>query len=121
VAGLDRLRAGGEPTLEAGEGPARLVTGVSASAELFEVLGVHAALGRAFQPGEDLPGADRTAVLSHGLWQEMGGDASILGRPASARRGTPASCPCAAAGIAGGSRSRGGRTSPSPNSLGEQS
>jgi predicted permease len=70
----------GDVTLEAGEGPARLVTGVSASAELFEVLGVHAALGRAFQPGEDLPGADRTAVLSHGLWQEMGGDASILGR-----------------------------------------
>ena len=30
--------------------------------------------------GDDRQGADPVAVLSHGLWQEMGGDASIIGR-----------------------------------------
>jgi hypothetical protein len=67
-------------TLEAGDGPTRLLPGISASAELFEVLGARAELGRGFQRGDDRPGVDPVAVLSHGLWQEMGGDASILGR-----------------------------------------
>ncbi|HKI03261.1 MAG TPA: ADOP family duplicated permease [Thermoanaerobaculia bacterium] len=67
-------------TQEPSEGPARLLPGISASAELFEVLGARPALGRAFQPGDDRPGVDPVAVLSHGLWQEMGGDPSILGR-----------------------------------------
>jgi putative ABC transport system permease protein len=67
-------------TLESGDGPARLLPGISASSELFEVLGVRPALGRGFQPGDDQPGAEPVAVLSQGLWQEMGGDASILGR-----------------------------------------
>ena len=67
-------------TMESSGGPARLVPGISASAELFEVLGVRPALGRGFQPRDDHTGADPVAVLSYGLWQEMGGDASILGR-----------------------------------------
>lgn len=67
-------------TLESADGPARLVPGVSASSELFEVLGRRPALGRAFQAGDDQPGAEPVAVLSHGLWREMGGDASILGQ-----------------------------------------
>ncbi len=73
-------------TLESGDGPARLVPGISASSELFEVLGVRPALGRLFQPGDDRQGADPVAVLSYGLWQEMGGNASgasnasIIGR-----------------------------------------
>ena len=37
-------------TLEPGDGPARLLPGISASAELFEVLGARPALGRVFQP-----------------------------------------------------------------------
>ncbi len=70
-------------TLESGDGPARLLPGISASAELFEVLEVRPELGRVFQPGDDRLGGDPVAVLSHGLWQELGGDASgvsILGR-----------------------------------------
>jgi len=66
-------------TLEPGDGPARVLPGISASSELFEVLGTRPALGRAFQPGDDQMGRDPVAVLSYGLWQEMGGDASILG------------------------------------------
>lgn len=67
-------------TLESNEGPARLVPGISASSELFGVLGVSPALGRGFEPRDDRMGADPVAVLSHGLWQDMGGDPSILGR-----------------------------------------
>jgi predicted permease len=62
-----------------GDGPARLVRAVSASAELFGVLGVSPPLGRGFVPGDDVPGAEPVAVLSFGLWQEIGGDPSIVG------------------------------------------
>lgn len=67
-------------TLESNSGPTRLVPGISSSYELFDVLGARPALGRAFQAGDDRQGADPVAVLSYGLWQEMGGDASILGQ-----------------------------------------
>jgi predicted permease len=59
---------------------ARLLPAVSASAELFDVLGRGAHLGRVFQAGDDLVNAAPVAVLSHGLWRELGGDRSIVGR-----------------------------------------
>jgi putative ABC transport system permease protein len=63
-----------------GEEPEQL-RGVAASAELFSVLGARAALGRTLAPGEDVPGRDRVAVLSHGLWvRRFGADPGILGR-----------------------------------------
>ena len=62
-----------------GDGPARLVRAVSASAELFDVLGVRTLLGRGFRAGDDVSGAEPVAVLSFGLWQEMGGNPSIIG------------------------------------------
>lgn len=68
-------------TLELDGQPMRLLRGNVSSAELFDVLGTRPLLGRAFQPGEDLPGAEPVVVLSHDLWQELGGKASILGRP----------------------------------------
>ena len=38
-------------------------------------------LGRAFQPGDDRPGAEPIVILSHGLWQqEFGGDENVVGR-----------------------------------------
>lgn len=66
-------------TLRAGDTPARLLPGVASSAELFGVLGARPLIGRAFQAGEDQPGAEPVAVLSWGLWQELGGDRSIVG------------------------------------------
>src|SRR5687767_2513956 len=65
--------------LRDGNGPARLVPGVAASAELFDVLGAGPLLGHAFRPGDDVSGAEPGAVLSFSLWHELGGDPSIVG------------------------------------------
>lgn len=62
-----------------GGGPARLVPGVASSSELLDVLGAAPLLGRGFRAGDDVPGAERVALLSFGLWQELGGDPSIIG------------------------------------------
>jgi predicted permease len=70
----------GDQTLEQAGAPMRLVRGVSTSAELFDILGVHALVGRTFQSGDDLIGAAPVAVLSYGLWQELGADPGIVGR-----------------------------------------
>ena len=71
----------GDSMLRAGGAPARLVAGVTASAELLDVLGAAPFLGRGFQKGDDVPGAERVALLSFGLWQELGGNPSIIGTP----------------------------------------
>jgi hypothetical protein len=68
-------------TLEVPGTPMRLVSGVAGSAELFEVLGTPALLGRTFSAGEDLMGAEPVAVLSHALWRDLGADESIVGKP----------------------------------------
>jgi putative ABC transport system permease protein len=66
-------------TLEIPNEPIRLVEGLASSAELFEVLGAGAFIGRTFQRGDDVPGAEPVVVLSHAMWQQLGGDASIVG------------------------------------------
>jgi len=51
------------------------------SAEMFQVLGVDAALGRTFAAGEDQPGREHVVVLSHGFWQRsFGGGTDAVGR-----------------------------------------
>ncbi|MFL5574492.1 MAG: ADOP family duplicated permease [Gemmatimonadaceae bacterium] len=69
----------GDVTLREGDAPTRLVPGIASSAELFDVLGARPLLGRGFRAGDDVQGAEPVAVLSYGLWQELGGDRSILG------------------------------------------
>src|SRR5258708_11145732 len=57
------------------------VRGVPASAEYFQVLGVHPALGRDFLPEEDRGGGQRVAVLSHSLWRRrLGGNPGVIGQ-----------------------------------------
>lgn len=57
------------------------VRGVPASAEYFQVLGVHPALGRDFLPEEDRGEGQHVAILSHELWmRRLGGDPAIIGR-----------------------------------------
>lgn len=70
----------GDVTLRNGDGPARLIPGLTTSAELFDVLGARPFLGRTFQTGDDVQGAEPVAVISYGLWREMGGTSSILGK-----------------------------------------
>jgi putative ABC transport system permease protein len=66
------LTAPGEP---------ELINAVSASAELFSVLGMPPAIGRTFLPGEDLPGRGRLAVVSDGLWRRrLAADPDVVGR-----------------------------------------
>jgi putative ABC transport system permease protein len=51
------------------------------SPSYFKVLGVVAALGRTFAPGEDQLGKDQEVVLSNRTWQSrFGGDPKIIGR-----------------------------------------
>ena len=65
--------------LRAGGGPPRLVRGVSGSAELLDVLGAAPVFGRGFRQGDDVPGAERVALVSFGLWQELGGTPAVIG------------------------------------------
>jgi putative ABC transport system permease protein len=51
------------------------------SASYFKALGVGAALGRTFAPGEDQLGKDQEVVLSSRIWRSrFGGDPKIIGR-----------------------------------------
>jgi predicted permease len=64
-----------------GSGDPERLLAAQASADLFAVLRVNAALGRTFTSEEDAPGANPVVVLSHGLWQRrFGGDPAIVGR-----------------------------------------
>ncbi|MBZ5604803.1 MAG: ADOP family duplicated permease [Acidobacteriia bacterium] len=63
-------------------GAAAYANGVAVSAELFPMLGVKLALGRAFLPAEDRSGAAPVAILSFETWQRhFGGDAAAIGAP----------------------------------------
>jgi putative ABC transport system permease protein len=64
-----------------GGGEAERVEGAAVAATLFPMLGVRPLLGRTFVAAEEVPGRDREAILSYGLWQRRyGGDPSIVGR-----------------------------------------
>lgn len=69
----------GDATLRQGDAPARLIPGITTSSELFDVLGARPFIGRGFQEGDDAQGAEPVAVISYGLWQELGGQTSIIG------------------------------------------
>src|SRR5262245_25289619 len=57
------------------------LAGAYVSASLFTVLGVKPILGRTFLAEEDRPGANRVAVISHGLWRRrFGADPSLIGK-----------------------------------------
>src|SRR5687768_869061 len=66
-------------TMRSGDGPTQLVPGIATSAELFDVLGARPLVGRGFRAGDDAQGAEPVAVISYGLWQDLGGSPSIVG------------------------------------------
>jgi putative ABC transport system permease protein len=60
--------------------PVRL-QGARVTANLFDVLGVPAAIGRTFDTAEERPGRDLVVVLSDALWtRSFGRDPSVVGR-----------------------------------------
>ena len=65
--------------LAGNEGAERIDIAV-ASADLFEVFGVHSELGRLFLPEDEQAGHVPIVVISHGLWnRRYGGDPGVLG------------------------------------------
>src|SRR5262245_64742986 len=60
----------------------KLRMGVTASSNLFTVMGVEPTIGRAFRPEEDqVPGRDAVVVLGRTMWeQEFASDPGVLGR-----------------------------------------
>lgn len=70
----------GTASIESEGAPLR-VTSSLATAELFDVLGVDAAIGRTFTRDEDQPGGDPVVVLSWDLWETaFGSDPDLVGR-----------------------------------------
>jgi predicted permease len=62
-------------------GKREVITGQLASANMFDVLGLHPAAGRLLVDSDDRPGAEVPAVLSHGYWlRSFGGDANVIGQ-----------------------------------------
>ena len=73
--------AGSSAILADGDRPADRLNGVFVSAGTFELLGAAPAIGRAFRPDDDRPGAAMVVVLAHGLWAgRFGSDPEIIGR-----------------------------------------
>jgi putative ABC transport system permease protein len=61
--------------------PGESVAGFSVSAEFFDLLGVHPALGRLFAAGDDLREHDAVAVITHEAWKNRyGSDPTVVGR-----------------------------------------
>jgi predicted permease len=74
LAGAERRGGLADMTL-GGHEPSRL-RALQVSPDFFDLLGVPPAHGRVFQPGEDVPGRHRVAVLSDRYWRHQ-----LAGRP----------------------------------------
>ena len=62
------------------QGKPEALRAAAVSSNYFNVLQVAAHLGRTFSEGEDQPGRDHVAILSHELWERrFGSDASVIG------------------------------------------
>ena len=64
-----------------GLGDAERLRAAFVTAEVFDILGVRPALGRAMRPEENVPESPNVAVVSHGFWQRrLGGERAAVGR-----------------------------------------
>jgi putative ABC transport system permease protein len=64
-----------------GQGEPQKIAAHAVTADLFPLLGVRPARGRAFTPEEEKPGSDGVVILSHGLWRDsFGADPALVGR-----------------------------------------
>jgi predicted permease len=68
------------PTLGGTANP-QLVAQITSSANLFDLLGIHAAMGRTFTAEDEQPGKTNVLVLSNSIWKEFfHSDPHIIGR-----------------------------------------
>lgn len=68
------------PTVLDDKGVATRLASAGVSRSFFETFGVRPEVGRTFLPSDDLPGAPRVVVISHGLWTRMfGANPAIVG------------------------------------------
>jgi putative ABC transport system permease protein len=73
---------GGSANMVGAGGEPERVKGYQVSTNFFNVLGVHPARGRTFQPGEDQLGRQHEVVIGDRLWKRrFGADPEILGKP----------------------------------------
>jgi predicted permease len=60
---------------------AQIAFGTAVSGNYFQVLGVHAIIGRALTPADDQPNANPVVVVSFNYWKsKLGGDPAVVGR-----------------------------------------
>jgi putative ABC transport system permease protein len=70
----------GSVTLTGGDQP-QLLESQHVSPTYFDVLGIHAALGRTFRPEDDVRNTPRVVILGNALWRgRFGGDSLIVGK-----------------------------------------
>jgi predicted permease len=80
--GRYRYVAGGQEANLTGGAEPRRVQASCASSSLFRMLGVHAILGRTFQPQDDGPNAPFIVLLSNRLWRDyFNADPTLIGAP----------------------------------------
>ncbi len=80
LAAVGWLSPGWGYALGGGAEPTQIQAGRT-SANILDVLGARPALGRAFLPGEDMPGREDVVILGHALWvQQFGSDPDVIGR-----------------------------------------
>lgn len=66
-----------------GSGAAAKAQGFDVTTNFFGIVGAQPAMGRIFREGEDQPGHEQEAILSHGLWvRRFGADPAVLGKTA---------------------------------------
>ncbi|HEX8160427.1 MAG TPA: ABC transporter permease [Pyrinomonadaceae bacterium] len=68
--------------LRRGEAEPELISGANVTADLFPLLRVRTALGRAFTREEDKPGAAPVILISHDVWRNrFNADPGVIGQP----------------------------------------
>ena len=64
-----------------GAGDATRLVGATVTIGFFRVLGVNAAIGRTFEPEDDVPGPGKSVLVSDRVWRaRFGGDATLVDR-----------------------------------------
>ena len=72
---------GARPFVAIENGSASYISGASVTGRFFDVIGITPILGRALNDTDDVAGAEKVLVISHGLWQRRyGGIRDVLGR-----------------------------------------